>query len=77
MAVVDGDGNLTIPIENFPEGLFAPHAGRFLLWLVTDLQDPEPVDMTLGNSYQEDAYACVSIVFYNNHNPYLTNTDIE
>lgn len=77
LAIVDGQGDLTIPIANFPEGLFAPHSGRFLLWLVTDLQDPESVAMTLGNGYQEDEYECVSIVFYHTNSPYLTITEIE
>lgn len=76
-ATTDGNGDLTIPIASFPAGLFAAGAGRFLLYILTDLEDPETVELTLGNSYLETQYQCVSIVFYATDSDTLTTTTIE
>lgn len=76
LAVVDGDGKITIPIANFPNGLFAAGTGRYVIYLVENQEDPETVPMTLGLGYMADEYECISLVFYPTGNPYLTQTEI-
>ena len=75
-ATSDGAGNIEIPLADFPEGLFADGAGRFVIYLklATD-PDGDNVELTLGKGYLTDTYECIHLTFFNS--PNFTNTTIE
>jgi len=51
----DADGNLSIPTEDFPEGLLHEHAGKFILTISTEENENTNEDMTIGY----DTYTCI------------------
>ena len=71
----DGDGDAIIPIDAFPEGLFAHGSGAFLIYFRQEDSD-EAEDMTLGLSYG-GLYECISLTFYRNKSTYTYQTTIE
>ena len=54
-ATTDADGNLSIPIADFPEGLFHEHAGKFILTISTLENENTNEEMTIA--YEE--YTCI------------------
>lgn len=75
-ATTNGDGDIEIPLDEFPEGMFASGAGRFAIYLkLADDPDGDNAELTLGVGYLTDTYECIHLTFYNS--PNYTNTTIE
>ncbi len=75
-ATSNGSGVLEIPLDEFPDGLFASGAGAFKIYIkLASEPDGDNVELTLGIGYLVDVYECIHLTFYNS--PNFTNTTIE
>lgn len=76
-ATTNGDGDLEIPIDEFPEDFFSQHAGKYAIYIKLNAEDADNAELTLGPGYLADTYECIHLTFYQAANFYETENIIE
>ncbi len=55
----NGSGDFAIPLTDFPEGFFNPHAGAFIIWLEVNPYTPNAQTLTFSTV----EYECINLNF--------------
>jgi hypothetical protein len=60
---VDVDGNISIPVSGFPEGMFNPHAGIFILRVLGVEGDDDTLCEGIDLTICDQDFSCIAFSF--------------